>query len=109
MSEKAIKQKLDRGIKALQAKDLAIFKWSPFGGAYGGQAGMPDRMVIAGGRVIAIECKAREDLQPTSLQALRLYQIADAGGYSLLVNSDASIKQALTLIEGLANKRTEND
>ena len=78
--------------------DLGIYYFFPPANGYG-RAGIPDVIGCFNGRFIAIECKAGKG-KTTALQERELERIADAGGYSVVVNEDnlAELKEQLWLM-----------
>lgn len=75
--------------------ELGIYYFFPPANGYG-RAGIPDVIGCFNGRFIAVECKAGKG-KTTALQERELERIADAGGYSVVVNEDnlAELKEQL--------------
>jgi hypothetical protein len=65
-------------------KGHGAYFFYPVTGGYG-RSGVPDIVACWKGRFIGIECKARGNV-PTQLQMKNLYEIADRGGISLIVD-----------------------
>lgn len=67
-------------------KELGAYYSMPIGGGFG-NAGVPDFLICYKGRFIAIETKAKGG-KPTALQVKNLNEIAQAGGWALVINED---------------------
>jgi len=65
-------------------KGHGAYFFYPVTGGYG-RSGVPDIVACWKGRFIGIECKARGNV-PTQLQMKNLYDIAERGGISLIVD-----------------------
>lgn len=59
-----------------------------------GRHGIPDIICCAGGRFVAIECKAGKG-RTTALQQRELERITEAGGAALVVNDDPETMEYL--------------
>lgn len=68
-------------------KELGAYYSMPIGGGFG-NAGVPDFLICYKGRFIAIETKAKGG-KPTALQVKNLNEIAQAGGWALVINEDS--------------------
>jgi hypothetical protein len=77
--EAKVKEKIKKILKAHGA-------WyaMPMGTGYG-NSGVPDFLCCIKGRFLAIEAKAGKGI-PTALQEKNLRDIAEAGGYTLVIN-----------------------
>ena len=62
--EGKIKKKLDTMLKSLSPW---VWFYSPQSGIYG-KSGIPDRVIVAYGNFIGVECKADRTKKPTALQ-----------------------------------------
>jgi hypothetical protein len=87
-------------VKASVAQILALHKphiywFLPVGGGYG-SSGVPDIIVAAYGKFLAIECKAGNNM-PTALQEHNLSLIRNAHGTALIINEDNLDVLAVTL------------
>lgn len=90
--EARIKARLDRKLKT-----LGVFWFSPNAGPYG-KAGIPDRIVIANGRFVGIECKADGKKTLTLLQQKTRDQIVAAGGKYFVACDNETIDAAVQWI-----------
>lgn len=93
--EARIKARLDRKLKSLEG--LGLFWFSPNAGPYG-KAGIPDRIVIANGRFVGIECKADGKKPLTHLQQKTRDQIVAAGGKYFVACDNETIDAAVQWI-----------
>jgi hypothetical protein len=93
--EGKIKAKLDRELKLRK-----LWSFNPQAGVYG-RAGVPDKIVCAGGRFIGLECKADHTKKPTPLQIRTMAAIEAAGGKCFVVYDEATIKEAMEFIDDL--------
>jgi hypothetical protein len=85
---------LDRRLKKLGP---SVWRYSPQAGPHGA-AGVPDRIVCAGGKFFGIECKADRTKKPTRLQAKCMEKIEEAGGECFVVYDEQTINQAIERI-----------
>lgn len=90
--EGAIKRKLDKMLKS-----EPVWHFPPQAGAYG-KAGVPDRIVCAGGQFIGIEAKADKTKTLTRLQEITRDEIISRGGIYVVVYDDATIELARQII-----------
>ena len=67
-------------------KRAGVYYFFPVMGGYG-RSGIPDIIVCANGRFIAIECKAGKNTT-TALQEFELAKIRQSGGTAIVVNED---------------------
>jgi hypothetical protein len=91
--EGKIKSKLRR---KLTQYDVWIYV--PQAGAFG-KAGIPDILVLANGTLIGLECKADAKKKPTDLQVKTMKDMEAAGAPCMVVYDDATIDQAIHLVE----------
>lgn len=90
--EGKVKAKIDKALK-----ELGVWFFSPQAGPYG-RAGVPDRIVCAGGIFVGIEAKADATKKPTRLQIHCMGKITAAGGKCFVVYDDASLATAMVFI-----------
>ena len=94
--EGKIKKKLDTMLKSLD-----VWFYSPQSGIYG-KSGIPDRIAVANGRFIGIECKANKSRKPTALQVRCMKDIERANGKCFVVYDDDTINEVKDYIENVA-------
>ncbi len=94
--EGRVKATLDKRLKAREPKGLWYF--SPQAGMYG-KAGVPDKIICAGGHFVAIECKADATKKPTLLQNTCAKKIRAAGGTVFVVCDKKTMDEALDYID----------
>jgi hypothetical protein len=87
--EGKIKTKLSKRLK-----EEKVWFFCPQSGIYG-VSGIPDYIVIVGGRFVGIECKADASKMPTALQLLRMKEIETAGGKCFVVFDDETIDHVM--------------
>lgn len=92
--EGKIKAKVDKALVQLK-----VWWFSPQAGPYG-KAGIPDRIVCAGGKFIGIEVKADRTKKPTRLQISCMEKIESSGGRCFVVCDDESLAEAVAYIKG---------
>jgi len=97
--EGRVKAKLDKVLKSLD-----VWRYSPQAGPFGG-SGVPDRLVLARGQLIGIECKADGTKKPTRLQEISMQQIAAHGGVCFLVYDEDTIQAVKSYIEQVLGSR----
>jgi len=68
-------------------KELGVYYFYPVTGGYG-PSGVPDIIICADGKFIAVECKAGSST-PTALQEAAMHKIRCAGGKTFVVNEDS--------------------
>lgn len=83
--EGRVKAKVDKLFK-----ELGVWYYSPQAGPYGA-SGIPDRVAIANGLFIGVECKADKTKKPTALQMKCMADIEHAGGKCFVVCDDESL------------------
>lgn len=66
--------------------EAGVYYAMPIGTGYG-NSGVPDFLVCAGGKFVAIEAKAGKG-QATALQLKHLQSINACGGYTLIIRED---------------------
>lgn len=74
-----------------------VWVYSPQAGPYG-RAGVPDRLVLVRGHLVAIECKADARKKPTRLQIATMTHMKLAGASVFLVYDDDTIDVAVEFI-----------
>lgn len=84
--------KVKAKIKAV-LKEEEIYYAMPIGTGYG-NSGVPDFLCCVNGRFLGVEAKANGG-KPTELQKKNLKDIELSGGYSVVINEDASDIQYL--------------
>jgi len=94
--EGKIKKKLDKLLKEREKRGLWYF--NPQAGPFG-KAGIPDKLVCAGGHFVGIECKADRTKKPTALQVQCMDKITLAGGTCFVVCDDESMQAAIDFID----------
>lgn len=106
--EAKIKNKLDTMLKSLSRS--AVWFYSPQSGIYG-KSGIPDRVIVACGNFIGVECKADRTKKPTALQLRCMKDIEMAKGKCFVVYDDETINQVKVYIEKIiydSNKTSES-
>jgi hypothetical protein len=78
--------KVKKRIKEI-LKAHGIFHFSPSMGAYSGKAGIPDIITCIRGYLVGIEAKADPMKAPSKFQMLRMSEIRQSGGLTLLIHS----------------------
>ena len=105
--EGKIKKKLDTMLKSLSPW---VWFYSPQSGIYG-KSGIPDRVIVAYGNFIGVECKADRTKKPTALQLRCMKDIEMAKGKYFVVCDDETINQVKVYIEKIihdSNKTSES-
>jgi len=94
--------KVKERVKKILAKYQKSYWTMPVTGGYGA-SGAPDIMACVDGKLLGIECKANGN-KPTALQLKHLQKIAEAGGYSFVVD-DQSIGVFILALENVVSGR----
>lgn len=76
------------------------FFWSPQSGPYGG-SGVHDRIIVADGLLVSVECKADAKCKMTALQKRFMEKVTKAGGVSFLVYDKATIELVRQFIQNV--------
>lgn len=92
--EGKIKKKIDAMLKG---KDRVWF-FKPQAGAFG-KSGVPDYIVCVASHFFSIEAKADYTRKPTALQYKAMEGITGAGGVSIVVYDDDTLKVAESIID----------
>jgi Holliday junction resolvase len=92
--------KVKRKVTA-QLKALGAYYFYPVTGGYGA-SGVPDIIGCYQGKFFGIECKAGKN-KPTELQKHHLEKIAEAGGFSVVVN-ESNVDDVESMIKSLTSK-----
>lgn len=90
-------------VKKILLKYPKTYYLMPVTGGYG-SSGAPDIVACSDGKFIGVECKANGN-KPTALQIKHLQKIAEAGGYSFVVD-DQSIGVFILALENVVSGRT---
>jgi hypothetical protein len=88
--EGKIKKKLNKMLGDFT--QYGLWSFPPQSGPFG-SAGIPDRIVCAGGHFIGIEAKADKTKKPTDLQVKCMGDIERAGGKCFVVYDDETIEE----------------
>jgi len=91
--EGKIKSKLRRKLSQLNC-----WVYIPQSGAFG-KSGIPDIVVLANGTLFGLECKADAKKKPTDLQVITMSTMEDHGAICMVVYDDATIDQAIRMVE----------
>jgi hypothetical protein len=92
--EGRIKRRLEAKLNQLH---IDVWSYAPQAGPFG-RSGVPDRLVLVRGHLVAIECKANATKKPTRVQIATMNRMRLAGATVFLVYDDDTIDVAVEYI-----------